>query len=98
MYEQKVVWMGTILGDSTVEEFEEYFLKELGFHVKYDEEFVMSDGKFKGLHCIIFGICRKEISEFALYRISTPDMKWWEDFKDNFEIENIPEEIVNKYG
>ena len=31
MYEQKVVWMGTILGDSTVEEFEEFFLNELGY-------------------------------------------------------------------
>lgn len=37
MYEQKVICMGTTMGDATSEEFEEFFLEELGYHVKFDE-------------------------------------------------------------
>ena len=94
-FEQKVVWMGTVLGDASVEEFEEFFLEELGYHVKFDEEFKMVD---KDLHCIIFGICAKEIPKFALFRIQTPDMKWWEDFCEIEGVNNIPCEIVEKYN
>lgn len=96
MYEQKVVWIGTVLGDASVEDFEQFFLDELGFHIKYDEEFKMIGGLYKGLNCIIFGVCGKELSKFSLFRITTTDMKWIEDFKDNEE-GNIPEYIVNKY-
>ena len=93
MYEQKVVWVGTILGDSTVEDFENFFLNELGYHVKYVEEFKMTD---TGSNCILFGLCGKEVPKFAMFRITTPDMKWFEDWVDNYR-EGIPEYILNKY-
>ena len=97
MYEQKVIWLGTVMGDSTSEEFENFFLETFGYHVKFDEEFELI-GELKGIHCLIFGVCDKELSKFALFRIRTSDMKWWEDFKDNYGIENIPDEILKKYN
>lgn len=96
-YMQRVVWLGTILGDSTTEEFEEWFLNELGYHVKYDYEFKMDGGHFDGLNCLVFGICGKEIPKFALFRITTGDMKWLEDFCEN-EKENIPQEVFERYN
>lgn len=95
-YKQEVVWVGTVLGDSSVEDFEEFFLKELGFHVKYVEEYGMT-GEYDGIHCIIFRIASEDLSRFTMFRLQTPDMKWIEDFWDN-ETENIPCEIYEKYN
>lgn len=96
-FEVKVAWLGTLLGNATVEEFEKYFLEELGFHIKYEEEFTITDGFYKDLNCIIFGICSKEIPKFSIFRITTTDMKWLEDLYSN-EKEGIPSNIVKKYN
>lgn len=95
-YVQEVVWVGTVLGDSSVEDFEDFFLDKLGFHVKYVEEFGMT-GELNGIHCIIFKIASEDLSRFTLFRIKTNDMKWIEDFWDN-ETNNIPCEIYEKYN
>lgn len=95
MYDIKVIWMGTVLGDATVEEFETFFLEELGFHVKYNKEFEMI-GEYEGLHCTMFNLCGKEASKFAMFRIQTGDMKWFEDFVENNR-ESIPEDIFSEY-
>lgn len=98
MFEQKVVWIGTVLGDASIGEFEDYFLNELNFHIKYEEEFKMQGGCYEGLNCIVFSICAKEIPKFALFRITTNDMKWLEDLVDNEGVNNFPSEFINKYN
>lgn len=97
MYEQKVIWIGTVLGDSSIEDFEKFFLETLGYHVKYVEEFKMVEGFYKNLNCIVFSICSNEIPKFAMFRLTTSDMKWLEDFWEN-EKGNIPLDIYEKYS
>lgn len=99
MFEQNVIWLGTVLGDNSIEDFEKYFLKEFGYHVKYKDEFVLKNNCFENeLNCIIFGICEKEISKFAIFKIKMGDMRWWEDFcNDKIMSENTPVEILNKF-
>ena len=95
-YCANVVWMGTILGDKSVEDFEKFFLKEFGYHVKYVEEFEIIDGFYKGINCLLFRVCCEELSKFSIFRIKTNDMKWLEDLYDN-EKDNIPLNIIEKY-
>ena len=97
MYSQKVVWIGTVLGDSSVEDFEEFFLKELGFNVKYDCEFKVQDGDYKGLNCIVFGLCGKQVPKFAMFRVTTDDMKWFEDFVDNEGVDSLTQDVYDRY-
>ena len=96
MYDIKVVWMGTVLGDASISDFEEYFLETLGFHVKYEMEFKMIGGDYEGLNCIVFNLCNNDVSKFTLFRLTTGDMKWLDDFCNNY-CENIPIEILSKY-
>ena len=93
-YNTKAVWVGTILGDNTSKDLEDYFLKETGYHIKYIEEFTLLDSD---INCIIFGVCAEEIPKFSTYRVQTKDIKWLDDFLVN-ERERIPLEILNKYG
>ena len=95
---QKVVWIGTVLDGATVEDFESYFKNDLGFNVKYIEEFKMTAGRLDGLNCIMFYIATEDISKFMMFRVTTDDMKWWEDFYDNYHLEGgIPQDIINRH-
>ena len=95
MYDIKVIWVGTVLGESSAEDFENWFLEQLGFHVKFNKEFELV-GECEGIHCIMFNLCGKEASKFALFRLSTTDMKWFEDFVEN-NGGCIPEDILSEY-
>ena len=95
-FKQNVVWIGTVLGDASINDFEEYFLNELRYHIRYVDEFKMESGYYQGLNCIIFSVCSNELPKFTLFRLTTTDMKWLEDFWDN-ECDNIPLEVYNKY-
>ena len=101
MYEQKVIWFGTILDEMTVEDFEKEFLKSFGYHVKYEDEFTLSNEFFDNdLNCLIFSICEKDIEQFAIFKITrfSGEMRWWEDFlNDESQSENVPAEILKKY-
>ena len=88
--------MGTILGDASVEEFEKYFLETLNFRIKYDDEFKLVGGEFDCINCIVFNHHSEDISNFALFRITTSDMKWLEDFCENYR-GNVPSEVFSKY-
>ena len=65
-YEQKVVWIGTLLGNKSIEDLEKFFLDEFGYHIKYITEFEIVDGFYKNLNCILFGICEKEIDNLPV--------------------------------
>ncbi len=96
-YTVPVVWLGVVLGDATTEEFEKYFKDDLGFRVKYVEEFVMQDGVFKDTHCTVFNLHREDVGKFAIFRLGTTDMKWMDDWIDNRGLE-IPLNILKKYA
>lgn len=94
-FKQLVLWLGTYLGnDSSVDEFEEYFKETLGFTVKYHSEFTLNNpNKNK---CILFYINSEDIPKFSLFRITTSDMKWFEDYVEN-NPEEIPDDIMELY-
>lgn len=93
-YVQKVIWIGTILGDASTQEFENYFKDELGFNVKFDTEFEMV-GEYDGIHAILFKLASEDIPKFSMFRITTTDMKWFEDWVDNHG-SSIPDEIYEQ--
>ena len=62
--------------------------------MKYVEEFKMDD---TGMNCILFGMCSKDIPKFTMFRITTNDMKWFEDWVDNNR-SGIPKYILTKYA
>lgn len=95
-YNIPVVWIGTILGDATTEDFEKYF-KELGYRVKYEEEFIMQDGYYKDFHCTIFNLHIEDVGGFCVFRLMTDDMKWMDDFIDHHGL-RIPLPILKKYA
>ena len=92
-----VVWLGTVLGDSTTDEFEQYFKDELDYDVRYIEEFTMESGHFKGITCLVFEVNMEDIGRFAMFRLRTTDMKWMDDWIDNRGME-IPMDILKKYA
>lgn len=92
-----VVWLGTVLGDSTTDDFEQYFKDELDYNVKYIEEFTMTSGYFKDLTCLVFEVSMEDVGRFAMFRLRTSDMKWMDDWIDNRGME-IPMDILKKYA
>ena len=85
-----VIWTYTTLGEAKPEDLESY-LQELGFTVKFNEEFEDN----KGNHHIIFTLL-DNIGKFCLFRLRTNDMKWVDDFHDN-NPDLLPDKIVKEY-
>lgn len=85
-----VIWLCTTLGGAKPSELEDYF-KELGFTVKFEEEFEDNEG-----HKNIIFTLLDNISKFCLFRIQTNDMKWVDDFNEN-NPDVLPEDIIRKY-
>ena len=85
-----VLWLGTTLGDAEPSELEQFF-DEMGFKVRFEEEF-----KDNEVHSnIVFSIL-EDIGKFSLFRLRTCDMKWVDDFDDN-NPNVLPSEIREKY-
>ncbi len=93
---QLVAWIGTVLGDASPQELESYFEEELGFHVKYEDELEMV-GEYDGIHFILFRLASEDIPKFSMFRLTTTDMKWFEDWVDNHR-DCISEEVLEKYA
>ena len=62
-YGVNVVWIGTVLDESTIEDFEKWFLEKYHYHIEYKDEFHIKSGMFKDLNCIIFAVPFEEIVE-----------------------------------
>lgn len=94
---QRVVWIGTILEDNQIEDFENWFKNDLGFHVEYETSFKLQGGFYKGYECILFSIANGDIPMFTTFRIHHMDeFKWYEDFYDHFK-PHIPQKIKRNY-
>lgn len=86
-FTQLCVWPGTVLGDSTPQDFENFFLEELGTRVKYHTEVktlpdLDPNGKpvpeTGGRNDLFFFVHKDDIGAFAIARLSMGIM-WWED-------------------
>lgn len=86
----QVIWIGITMDGAKPEELEKH-LKNLGFTVRFEEEFKDTEGYPN----IIFSLL-DNISEFCVFRLQRPDMKWIDDYNDN-NPGLLPKEIINKY-
>ena len=94
MYNQLCVWPGTVLGDATVADFEEFFLDCFNVRIKYKcEVTTLPDLDNRGMPIAetggrtdqFFYIHSEDIGKFALPRLQA-GIRWWEDvikYNDN---------------
>ena len=86
-FDQLCVWPGTTLGNSTPQDFENFFLKELRTRVKYHTEVktlpdLDPNGKpvpeTGGRNDLFFFVHKDDIGTFAVSRFPL-GIRWWED-------------------
>ena len=102
-FTQLCVWPGTVLGDATPEQFEQYF-QEQGFKVKFSEEVEtlpdVKDGKVVegtgGRHDVFFYIADADVLRFAIPRLMM-GIRWWEDVIGNGGGVIYPQRVLDKY-
>lgn len=96
-YKQLCVWPGTMMGDNTAEDFENYFKDDLGVRVKFMEEVVTLPGNGgEGGRHDVFYIHNNDIGKFALQKLNM-GISWWEDVISNKRHLIYPKEIIKKY-
>lgn len=102
-YKQLCVWPGTVLDDSTVEDFEQFFLDELGVRVKYAEEVKTQPDPGETYETsgnrndVLFWVHDEDVSKFAIPRLKM-SIRWWEDVVSyNNGSYLYSEDILNKY-
>jgi len=93
-FTQLCVWPGIVLGDSTPQDLEKFFLDELGTRVKYHTEVktlpdLDSSGKpvpeTGGRNDLFFFVHNDDVGAFSIARLSM-GIRWWEDvvkYNDN---------------
>ena len=93
-FTQLCVWPGTVLGDSTPADLEQFFLDELNTSIKYHTEVKTQpdlDGNGQpildtgGRNDLFFYVHSDDIGHFAVPRLSM-GIRWWEDvvgYNDN---------------
>jgi hypothetical protein len=92
-FTQLCVWPGTVLGDSTPKDLEDFFLNEMGVRVKYHTEVEtlpdVENGKAVpdtgGRNDLFFFVHDEDIPKFAVARLGM-GIRWWEDvivYNDN---------------
>ena len=86
-FTQLCVWPGVLLGDSSIEEFESFFMSELGVRIKYHTEVeTLPDLDERGnpvpdtggRNDIFFFVHSDDIAKFAMPRLEMR-IRWWED-------------------
>lgn len=85
-FTQVVVWPGTLLGNNTPEEFEQFVLDELKTRAKLIGEFTtgpdFDDATTGGRKDLLFYVHTEDIPKFAVPRLAY-GMRWLEDVLDN---------------
>jgi len=86
-YKQLCVWPGTVLGDTTIAEFEAYMLETFNVRVKFHADVTtLPDIDEAGNHIpdtggrndLFFYIHNEDIAHFAVPRLGM-GIRWWED-------------------
>ena len=103
-FTQLCVWPGVLLGDSSIEEFESFFMSELEVRIKYHTEVeTLPDLDERGnpvpdtggRNDIFFFVHSDDIAKFAMPRLEM-GIRWWEDvikYNDNSKHLYTPEFI-----
>jgi hypothetical protein len=93
-YTQLCVWPGTVLGDSTPQDLEKFFLDEMKTRVKYHTEVTTlpdldkdgnPDPETGGRNDLFFYVHSDDVANFAIPRLQM-GIRWWEDvvgYNDN---------------
>lgn len=93
-YTQLCVWPGTVLGDNTIQDLENFFLEDMKTRIKYHTEVktlpdVDSAGnqipETGGRNDLFFYVHSEDIANFAIPRLQM-GIRWWEDvikYNDN---------------
>ena len=93
-YKQLCVWPGTVLGESTPQELEQFFLDEMGVRVKYHTEVKTLPNLDKygfpiphtgNRNDLFFYVHDDDTAKFAVPRLQM-GIRWWEDvvkYNDN---------------
>ena len=91
---QLCVWPGTVLGDSTPQDLEKFFLDEMKTRVKYHTEVTTlpdldkdgnPDPETGGRNDLFFYVHSDDVANFAIPRLQM-GIRWWEDvvgYNDN---------------
>ena len=99
-FNQVCVWEAIIVGEEQINEFEEFFKKELNCRVKYIEEVktLPTPGKAKtgGRNDVFFYIHDDDIGKFSIARLSL-GIRWWEDVLGNGNMRLYPQSLLSKY-
>lgn len=105
-FNQLCVWEGTMLGDSSVEDFEKFFKDSMDVTVKFAEEVITNPDRDEygnpvkdtgGRHDLLFYIADKDVTKFAIARLQM-GIKWWEDVVSyNNRAYLYSQEILDKY-
>lgn len=104
-FTQLCVWPGTILGNNTIEQFEQFFIDTFhGTRIKFSEIVItipdMEKGKpvpdTGGRSDIFFYVHNEDVEKFAVSRL-VYGIRWWEDVVQNESHLIYPEEIIDKY-
>lgn len=105
-FNQLCVWMGTVLGDSPVEELVNFFQSELNTRIQFAEEVITNPSIDEnnnlipdtgGRHDLLFYVHDDDISSFAIKRLGM-GIRWWEDvvkYNDNSHL--YTSEVLSKY-
>lgn len=100
-YKQLCVWQGVVLGDSSIQGFEDFFKTEMNVRIKFAEEVITNGNIAKdeegGRHDLLFYIHNEDVSKFALKRLAY-GIRWWEDvvsYNDGSYLYN--QDILDKY-
>lgn len=103
-FTQLCVWPGTVLGDSTPQDLEQFFLDEMKTRVKYKCEVVTNPDidesgnaipETGGRNDLFFYVHSDDINHFAVPRLKM-GIRWWEDvvgYNDNRHL--YSEEFLN---
>lgn len=100
-YSQVCIWPGTLLGDSSVEEFENFFKDNFDVKVKYLEE-VKTNGNEElceegGRNDLFFAVADEDVEKFAMPKFQI-GARWLEDVvKYNDGTYLYDQEILDKY-
>lgn len=104
-FTQLCVWPGTILGNHTIEEFEQFFVENLhGTRIKFSEIVITSPDMENGSPVpdtggrsdIFFYVHDEDLGKFAVPRLAY-GIRWWEDVVQNESHLIYPKEIIEKY-
>lgn len=101
-FTQVCVWPGTVVGEESIADFQEWFLEEFGTRVQYLEEVVTAPDLVEdvavpgtgGRNDVFFAVHDDDIGKFAVPRLSV-GIRWLEDIYGNGHGHIYPERVAD---